>query len=93
MTPEEREAGLRTEHFDMLVAFALGQGHDRAQAEDVAHETLLRAWLHLGRIEPGSATVRAYLLTIARNLLAVRTTGDPVEPQDLTPGRRASGRP
>ncbi|MET9220131.1 RNA polymerase sigma factor [Streptomyces sp. NPDC088197] len=71
MTPEERETGQHTEHYEMLVSFALGHVRDRAQAEDVAHETLLRAWLHLGRIEPGSATVRAYLLTIARNLLAV----------------------
>jgi RNA polymerase sigma-70 factor (ECF subfamily) len=72
VTPEDRKAELRTEHYEMLVSFALGQGHSRAQAEDVAHETLLRAWLHLGRIEPGSATVRCYLLTIARNLLVVR---------------------
>lgn len=72
MTPEQREAELRTEHYEMLVSFALGHVHNRAQAEDVAQETLLRAWLHLGRIEPGSATVRSYLLTIARNLLAVR---------------------
>lgn len=73
MTPEERKAGRQTEHYEMLVSFALDHVRDRAQAEDVAHETLLRAWLQLGRIEPGSATVRAYLLIIARNLLAANS--------------------
>lgn len=81
MTPEERRAGLHTEHYDTVVAFVLGQVHSRERAEEMAQETLLRAWLHLGRIEPGSATVRACLLTIARNLLAAERA----EPGARTP--------
>lgn len=44
-------------------------GYDRAHAEDVAQETLLRAWRHLPRLEAGNGSVRAWLFTVARNIV------------------------
>jgi len=46
--------------------FALYLSGDRALAEDLAAETFSRAWVAWDRIQVG--TVKAYLLTIARNL-------------------------
>jgi RNA polymerase sigma-70 factor (ECF subfamily) len=52
-------------HPDVL-RFALFLTGDRAQAEDLAADTFVRAWTARDRIR--QETIRAYLLTIARNL-------------------------
>jgi RNA polymerase sigma-70 factor (ECF subfamily) len=47
-------------------------GGDTARAEDVVQETLLRAWRHPDALDPdrpGGASVRAWLLTVARHLV------------------------
>jgi len=47
-------------------------GGDLARAEDVVQETLLRAWRHPQAVDPsrpGGSSVRAWLLTVARNLV------------------------
>lgn len=47
-------------------------GGDVGRAEDVVQETLLRAWRHPQAIDPdrpGGTWVRAWLLTVARNLV------------------------
>jgi RNA polymerase sigma-70 factor (ECF subfamily) len=44
-------------------------GHDRARAEDVAQETLLRAWRHISVLEESQGSVRAWLFTVARNIV------------------------
>ena len=46
--------------------FALFLTGDPARAEDLAADTFVRAWIARDRLK--SATVRAYLLTIAKNL-------------------------
>ncbi|MFE6946596.1 sigma-70 family RNA polymerase sigma factor [Streptomyces chartreusis] len=60
---------LHNEHYDVLISFALRYVHSREQAEDVVQETLLRAWRNVNKIQPGSASVRSYLFTIARNVI------------------------
>ena len=44
-------------------------GNDRARAEDVAQETLLRAWRHFSVLEEPQGSVRAWLFTVARNIV------------------------
>lgn len=60
---------LYEEHADVLFAFVLRYVDDRAQAEDVVQETLLRAWRHLDRLDVRRGNPRAYLMTVARNVL------------------------
>ena len=42
---------------------------NRAQAEDVAQETLLRAWRNAAVLEKSQGSVRAWLFTVARNIV------------------------
>ena len=55
-----------TRHHCHVYRFALFLTGDPARAEDLAAETFARAWTVRGRIRQD--TIRAYLLTIARNL-------------------------
>ena len=45
--------------------FALWLTGDKDEAEDITSETFIRAWVHVKKIR--AKTLRAYLLTIARN--------------------------
>jgi RNA polymerase sigma-70 factor (ECF subfamily) len=60
-------------HAGALLGYVRGLvGGDTARAEDVVQETLLRAWRHPGSLDPsrtGGASVRAWLLTVARHLV------------------------
>ena len=70
MTPEQQlMTSLHDEHAGVLYAFVLRYVDDRDQARDVVQETLLRAWRHLDRLDPEHQDVRAYLFTVARNLV------------------------
>jgi RNA polymerase sigma-70 factor (ECF subfamily) len=42
---------------------------DRAMAEDVVQETLLRAWRHPRVLDQSESSARAWLFTVARNLV------------------------
>ena len=44
-------------------------GQDRARAEDVLQRTLLRAWRHIDELEDFPGSVRAWLFTVARNIV------------------------
>jgi len=44
-------------------------GHDRARAEDVVQETLLRAWRHADELDGSHGSVRAWLFTVARHIV------------------------
>ena len=43
--------------------------HDRARAEDVCQETLLRAWRNASLLDETQGSVRAWLFTVARNIV------------------------
>ena len=53
-------------HYPDVFRFALFLTGDRSRAEDLAADTFVRAWTARDRIQ--MTTVRAYLLTIAKNL-------------------------
>jgi RNA polymerase sigma-70 factor (ECF subfamily) len=44
-------------------------GHDRARAEDVVQETMLRAWRHRDILDSPTPALRAWLYTVARNIV------------------------
>jgi RNA polymerase sigma-70 factor, ECF subfamily len=71
--PEDEVALMRRlheEHADVLWRYCLRLvGNDRAHAEDVAQETLLRAWRHRSVLDGSSGAVRGWLFTVARNIV------------------------
>ena len=61
---------LHDEHAAALWRFALRLvDNDRARAEDVVQETLLRAWRHRAILESSPPALRAWLYTVARNIV------------------------
>jgi RNA polymerase sigma-70 factor, ECF subfamily len=67
VTPMEQ---LHDEHAAALWGYCVRlTGHDRARAEDVVQETLLRAWRHFSVLDESQGSVRAWLFTVARNIV------------------------
>ncbi len=60
---------LYDEHAAALWRYALRLTGDRARAEDVVQETLLRAWRHPHVTADPDRSARAWLFTVARNLI------------------------
>jgi RNA polymerase sigma-70 factor (ECF subfamily) len=61
---------LHDEHSAALWGYCLSlTGHDRARAEDVVQETLLRAWRSRDVLGRPETSVRAWLFTVARNIV------------------------
>src|SRR3954462_7729627 len=61
---------LHDEHGPALWAFCLRLvDGDRARAEDVVQETMLRAWRHRSALESPPGPLRAWLFTVARNVV------------------------
>ncbi|MGE5693874.1 MAG: sigma-70 family RNA polymerase sigma factor [Candidatus Sericytochromatia bacterium] len=60
---------LYDEHAAALWRYAMRLTGDRARSEDVVQETLLRAWQHPEVIGDGERSARAWLFTVARNMI------------------------
>jgi RNA polymerase sigma-70 factor (ECF subfamily) len=61
---------LHDEHAAALWGYCLSlTGRDRPRAEDVVQETLLRAWRQRAVLDRPPAAVRAWLFTVARNIV------------------------
>jgi RNA polymerase sigma-70 factor (ECF subfamily) len=52
-----------------MLAYATSLTRDRAAAEDVVQEALLRAWRHPEVLVNGKGSVRGWLLTVVRNIV------------------------
>jgi RNA polymerase sigma-70 factor, ECF subfamily len=56
-------------HAAVLLAYALRlTDGDRARAEDIVQETLLRAWRNLDRLQASAGPVRPWLFTVAQHV-------------------------
>ena len=60
---------LHDEHAASLWGFCLHLTGDRTRAEDLAQETLLRAWQHPEVLDQSQRSARSWLFTVARNLV------------------------
>lgn len=67
--PEELIEVVDREHVRDVLAYTTALTGDRATAEDVAQETLVRAWHHRATLVLGQASLRSWLLTTARNVV------------------------
>lgn len=84
--PDTAEALIRSlyaEHGRSLLAYATRLTGDRAAAEDVVQETLVRAWKHADDLLDGKGSVRGWLLTVARNLVTDRARARAVRPAEV----------
>ena len=60
---------LHDEHAPALWRYVVWLCGDRELAEDIVQETLLRAWKSPTALERGGTSARAWLFTVARNLV------------------------
>src|SRR5918994_2667434 len=68
-TGERDLRALYDAHALALLAYALRLcDGDRALAEDLVQETLVRAWRHLDRLDPTAGPGRPWLFTVAQHL-------------------------
>ncbi|MEJ2858212.1 MULTISPECIES: sigma-70 family RNA polymerase sigma factor [unclassified Saccharothrix] len=74
---------LYEEHGRALLAYAARLTGDRAAAEDVVQETLVRAWRHPDALVNGKGSVRGWLLTVARNIVTDRVRARAARPQEV----------
>ncbi|MFH8727296.1 sigma-70 family RNA polymerase sigma factor [Streptomyces termitum] len=68
-TDERTLQELQREHGPALFSFLLGLTYgDRQRAEDLAQETLVRAWQHPEAFSDAYASIRPWLFTVARRI-------------------------
>jgi RNA polymerase sigma-70 factor (ECF subfamily) len=71
------------EHGRALLAYATRLTGDRAAAEDVVQETIVRAWRHPEVLTNGKGSTRGWLLTVARNIITDRVRARAARPQEV----------
>ena len=75
---------LYQEHGRSVLAYAIRLTGDRATAEDVLQETLLRAWRNSDALRDDSrGSVRGWLLTVARNIVTDRARARAARPREV----------
>ena len=77
-------AAVYAEHGRALLAYATRLTGDRASAEDVVQETLVRVWKHPDVLVNGRGSVRGWLLTVARNIVIDRVRTRSSRPAEVT---------
>lgn len=73
---------LYEEYAGPVLAYLLSLTRDRARAEDLLQETMLRAWRRPELFEPERGSVRGWLCTVARNLVIDEFRAKAVRPRE-----------
>jgi RNA polymerase sigma-70 factor, ECF subfamily len=71
------------QHGQAVLAYATRLTGDRAAAEDVLQETLVRAWRHSQVLVNGKGSVRAWLLTVAGHIVTDRARARAARPKEV----------
>ncbi len=71
------------EHGNAMLAYATRLTGDRAAAEDIVQETLIRAWKHEETLGNGKGSVRGWLLTVVRNIVTDRIRARNARPPEV----------
>jgi RNA polymerase sigma-70 factor (ECF subfamily) len=71
------------EHGRAMLAYATRLLNDRAAAEDVVQEALIRAWRHPEVLTNGKGSIRGWLLTVVRNLVTDRQRARAARPTEV----------
>jgi RNA polymerase sigma-70 factor (ECF subfamily) len=82
-TDEALIRAVYSEHGGALLAFTTRLLGDRAAAEDVVQEVLVRAWQHTDVLTNGKGSVRSWLFTVARNLATDRVRAQRARPAEV----------
>lgn len=72
-----------TEHGRAMLAYATRLLGDRAAAEDVVQETLIRAWRNPDVLTNGKGSTRGWLLTVIRNIVIDRVRARQARPSEV----------
>jgi len=75
---------LYSEHVGAILAHTTSLTRDRAAAEDVTQETLVRAWQHSEALSNGQGSVRGWLLTTATNIVIDLSRRRKVRPHEVS---------
>jgi len=79
------------EHGPAALAYAKWLTRDAAAAEDVVQEALVRAWRHPTSLVNGKGSVRGWLLTVVRNIVADRARAQRSRPAEVAELIQAGG--
>lgn len=71
------------QHGQAVLAYATRLTGNRAAAEDVLQETLVRAWRHSEVLVNGKGSVRAWLLTVAGHIVVDRARAMAARPREV----------
>ncbi|GAB3479148.1 sigma-70 family RNA polymerase sigma factor [Amycolatopsis cihanbeyliensis] len=74
---------LYEEHGKALLAYAVRLTGDRATAEDVLQETLMRAWRNAESLASTEGSIRGWLFTVARNLVIDKARAKAARPNEV----------
>lgn len=69
-----------------MLAYATQLTRDRAAAEDVVQEALVRAWRHPDSLVNGKGSVRGWLLTVVRNIVKDQIRARNARPTEVGEG-------
>jgi RNA polymerase sigma-70 factor, ECF subfamily len=75
---------LHDQYAQSLLSYVVGLTKDRAGAQDVVQETLLRAWRNPAVLERSTGSGRGWLFTVAKHIVIDQWRSESLRPEVLT---------